>query len=131
MYHASFFDLNLFWVHEVLIFTLFFKMRSRAQSILHKRAFNSFTTSTSRISSTLSTSSTHFYNSSQFVSEREQTRSFSSEASKSDEEIIELVEKGEIQPHNLERALPNDLVRAVGIRRYPQFRSTFYGILNV
>lgn len=87
-------------------------MRSRAQSILHKRAF---TSSSSRISSTLfTTSPTCLCNSSQYLGER---RSFSSHASKSDEEIIELVEKGDIQPHNLEKVLPNDLVRAVGIRR--------------
>ncbi|EGC37571.1 hydroxymethylglutaryl CoA reductase [Dictyostelium purpureum] len=34
-----------------------------------------------------------------------------------DEEIIGLVDKGEIQPHNLETRLPNDFRRAVHIRR--------------
>jgi len=40
-----------------------------------------------------------------------------SSSSHSDDELIEQVEKGELQAHNLERLLPEDLVRAVGIRR--------------
>ncbi|EFA78352.1 hydroxymethylglutaryl CoA reductase [Heterostelium album PN500] len=35
----------------------------------------------------------------------------------SDEEIISMVDRGEIQPHNLEVRLPNNFTRAVGIRR--------------
>jgi len=38
-------------------------------------------------------------------------------ATKSDEEIIEMIEKGEIQAHNLEKSMKDNMEKAVGIRR--------------
>lgn len=82
-------------------------------------------TTTLNLTSSFATSST----TSAVYSLTSSSRYYSSSTPHTDEELLEQVERGEIQPHNLEKVLPDDLVRAVGIRRYLHV-FIFYAFLN-